>query len=446
MESLLIWKRCFEPVRRDEALGVEVDGKFKAVERGEAKERVGEEGAAAASARGGKDAALLFRQRHHIAIEKEVIGGIGGCDDFDLLADARFVDFFLEGIYILFVLFPAFPNALCIEGVALILRKVWIDGGELAGAVEGNILKREAYVRIGDGGGDLRFVKYALLAKALDDGLLIRVVFINAVGKLMVFIPHVDAGFFAEVAALFLLFGIDVVAIQTADERDAVFVGESEAFFVDGLLPAGVVRLHFEIEGIAKVFQKAEDIGGDNVISIAFAAIVPKDGLVFLIDFAPSGDAGSGDENVFGREAREQFYIDARDVVITGDVGLGECGGDLAATGFVAGEQDDVGVGIVLLMAVEHPVGFRAKDIFEGSLAFFEGGVRFFDRFPDAQVVALRAVVDGRDDLLIQFFRAGDICLALGENVAVLEGSEDVGKGIVLMVILHDESSSLSLP
>ena len=229
----------------------------------------------------------------------------------------------------------------------------------------------------------------------------------------MVFIPHVDAGFFAEIAALFLLFGIDVVAIQTADERDAVFIGEGEAFFVDGLLPSSVVRLYFEIEGIAKVFQKAEDVGCDNVVGVAFAAVVPKDGLVFLIDFAPSGDAGGGDEDVFGREAREQFHIDARDIVIAGDVGFGECGGDLAATGFVAGEQDDVGVGVVLLAAVEHPIGFRAKDVFEGLLAFFEGGVGFFDRFPDAQVVALRAVVDGRDDLLIQFFRAGDIGLAL---------------------------------
>ena len=423
-----------------------MDGEFKAVERGEAKERVGEEGTAAASACGGEDAALLFRQRHHIAIEKEVIGGIGGGDDFYLLADAFFVCFFLEGVYVLFVLSPAFPNTLCIEGVALILRKVWIDGGELASAVEGNILKREAYVRIGDGGGDLRFVKCALLAKALDDGLLIRVVFINAVGKLMVFIPHVDAGFFAEVAALFLLVRIDVVAVQTADERDAVFIGEGEAFFVDGLLPTSVVRLHFEIEGIAKVFQKAEDVGGDNVVGIAFAAIVPKDGLVFLVDFAPSGDAGGGDEDVFRREARKQFHIDARDVVIAGDVGFGERGGDLAPTGFVAGEQDNVGVGVVLLMAVEHPVGFRAKDVFERSLAFFEGGVGFFDRFPDAQVVALRAVVDGGDDLLPKLFRTGNICLALRENVAVLEGSKDVGKGIVLMVVLHDEGSSLSLP
>ena len=161
------------------------------------------------------------------------------------------------------------------------------------------------------------------------------------------------------------------------------------------------------------MFQKAEDVGGDNVVGIAFAAIVPKDGLVFLVDFAPSGDAGGGDEDVFRREARKQFHIDARDVVIAGDVGFGERGGDLAPTGFVAGEQDNVGVGVVLLMAVEHPVGFRAKDVFERSLAFFEGGVGFFDRFPDAQVVALRAVVDGRDDLLIQFFRAGDIGLAL---------------------------------
>lgn len=446
MESLLIWKRCLEPVRRDEAFGVEVDGEFKSVERREAKECVGEEGTAAASARGGEDAALLFCQRHHIAIEKEIVGGIGGGDDFYLLADARFVDFLFKGVYVLFVLFPAFPDALFIEGVAFILRKVWIDCGELAGAVEGNILKREAYVRIGDGGCDLRFVEHALLAEALDDGLFVRVVFINAVGKLMVFIPHVDAGFFAEVAALFLLFGIDVVAIQTADERDAVFIGEGEAFFVDGFLPARIVRLHFEIEGIAKVFQKAEDVGGDNVVGIAFAAIMPKDGLVFLIDFAPSGDAGGGDEDVFGREARKQFHIDARDVVIAGDVGFGERGGDLTATGFVAGEQDDMGIGVVLLMAVQHPVGFRAKDVFEWSLAFFEGGVGLFDRFPDAQVVALRAVVDGGDDLLIQFFRAGDIGLTLGEYMTVLEGSEDVGKGIVLMVVLHDEGSSLSLP
>ena len=140
---------------------------------------------------------------------------------------------------------------------------------------------------------------------------------------------------------------------------------------------------------------------------------MPKDGLVFLIDFAPSGDTGGGDEDVFRREAREQFHIDARDVVITRDVGFGERGSNLAPTGFVAGKQDNVGVGVVLLMAVEHPIGFRSKDVFEGLLAFFECGVGLFDRFPDAQVVALRAVVDGRDDLLIQFFRAGDIGLAL---------------------------------
>lgn len=129
MKNLLIWKRCFEPVRRDEALGVEVDGEFKAVECGKAKERVGEEGAAAASARGGEDAALLFGQRHYVAIEKEIIGGACGGDDFDLPADAFFVGFFLEGVYVLFVLLPTFPDALFIEGVALFLCEVGIDGG-----------------------------------------------------------------------------------------------------------------------------------------------------------------------------------------------------------------------------------------------------------------------------------------------------------------------------
>ena len=203
---------------------------------------------------------------------------------------------------------------------------------------------------------------------------------------------------------------------------------------VDLFLPGRSVGLNFQIEGVAEVLKERlhpcfHPLG-------AVRRIVPLDQGGFRVHAAPARHAGGGYHDVFGVEPHEQLCVHPRPVIKPGFIGLGQHFVDVLHPCLVPGQDQDVPVGLVLRLAVLDIIGFCAEYEFEGGAL---GSVERLDRFPAAQVIALKAVLYAGDHPVPHLVSAGAVIL-IG-HMAVLKGGEHVGKPGMGMQVLNGRPS-----
>ena len=136
----------------------------------------------------------------------------------------------------------------------------------------------------------------------------------------------------------------------------------------------------------------------------------------------------------------QQFQIHTRYAIETVFISNGQDLSQLPASVLISGKETDVRIGIIRLMTIYHPIGFSTKDQLEGIISeLFEKSFGLNER-PKLEKVALVTVLHAGENTVPQRLCPSGI-VNIG-HVTVLEGSEGVGIGLMIVVVLHAESDA----
>lgn len=221
--------------------------------------------------------------------------------------------------------------------IALLLRKRRINAGQLFTLIEHNVLKSEKNVGVLYRLADLRIGQHTLLLKAPVSLHARRIIHVPAALVLIA-----DMIGFQPLLPKNSVLRIDEMAVRAHDQRNAVLTIQLQEKLVDLPLLFCIVILQLQHEAVAEVLGEAEN----QLFCFLFAVL------------EHAGDAGGGHENIFGIEGQQQFHVHAGTVVKAADIRLRQSKVQIAHALGSFGCQNDVAVGVVLLMPVLDEIGF----------------------------------------------------------------------------------------
>ena len=129
------------------------------------------------------------------------------------------------------------------------------------------------------------------------------------------------------------------MTVRAHDQRNAVPAIQLQEKLIDFPLLFRIVILDFKHEAVAEMPGEAEN-------------------QLFRFLFTVFEHAGGGHENIFGIEGQQQFHVHAGTIVKAADIRLRQSKVQIAHTLSCFGRQNDVAVGVVLLMPVFDEIGF----------------------------------------------------------------------------------------
>ena len=228
-------------------------------------------------------------------------------------------------------------NCIQILLIALLLRKVRVNAGQLLTPIEYNVLKGEKHVGVLYRLVNLCIGQHALRLKA---PVCLRACGIVHVPATLILVADM-IGFQPLLPECGVL-RINEMAVRAHDQRNAVSAVQLQEKLIDLPLLFRIVILHLKHEAVAEVLGEAEN----QLFRFLFA----------ILEHA--GDAGGGHENIFGIEGQQQFHVHAGTIVKAADVCFRQGKVQIAHTLGSFGRQNDVTVGVVLLAPVLDKIGF----------------------------------------------------------------------------------------
>lgn len=333
-------------------------------------------------------------------IQQEVIRNAGGADGFRFVSNTCLSRrLFLVG-HAGRIFLPLSVNRIRILLIALRLRKVRVNAGQLLTPIEYNILKGKKHVGVLYRFADLCVGQHALLLKAPVS---LRARGIIHVPATLILVADM-IGFQPLLPECGVL-RINEMAVRAHDQRNAVPAVQLQEKSIDLTLLFRIVILDFKHEAIAEMLGEAEN----QLFRFLFA----------ILEHA--GDAGGGHENIFGIEGQQQLHVHAGTIVKAADIRFRQYKVQIAYALGGFGRQNDVTVGVVLLMPVLDEIGFG--DIAPAQTVLFRQQSTF-------AIVSLIAVLAGGKNAVSKFHCAFGVVL-VGHHAVRQHDVADAGMPMV---------------
>ena len=333
-----VGKRAREDaIRRNEAIRKHLHRNGETVDGRKPKQRIGVVAGRTASARFRDDAALFHGAAHNLMIQQKIIAHTRRGDGVHLVLHALHPDGFLFLGHAGRLSFKFFADQFYILLIAFFLRKARIDAGQLLAPIEYHILKGEKHVGIRYRLADLCIGQHALRLKA-PVGFRARGI-IHVPAALILIVDMIG---FQPLLPECGVLRIDEMAVCAHDQRNAVPAVQLQEKLVELPLLFCIVILHLQHEAVAEVLGKAKN----QLFCFLFTVL------------EHAGDAGGGHKDVFGIEGQQQFHVHAGTIVKAADIRLRQGKVQIAHTLSCFGRQNDVAVGVVLLVPVLDEIGF----------------------------------------------------------------------------------------